>query len=234
MNVKQNYPMPFTRLEVAVLTLIEGELHVLLVKRSEAPYAGKWALPGGVLRIDLDKSLDAAAHRVVSERLGVDVPFIDQLCAVGGPKRDPRAPWGLSIVYLAMLRQESTAFKAGKRVESLTWKPVAQAINDSLLAFDHASLVAQAVRTTRQQTLDMVMPAGLLEAQFTLGELQATCEQVLGTLIDKSSFRRKLADRNLVEEVKGTMRLGAFRPAKLFRLRAISRDQSLKEELHHG
>lgn len=222
MRTTPNYPMPFTRIEVAVLTLIEGRLHVLLVKRVEAPYAGKWALPGGVLRIDLDQSLEMAAHRVARERLGVDVPFIDQLCAVGGPKRDPRAPWGLSIVYRAMIRQERAAFTAGKRIESLNWRPVEQAMEDGELAFDHADLIAQAVRTTRQQTFNMVMPAGLLEEQFTLGELQATCEQILGEPIDKSSFRRKLADRDLLEEVEGAMRLGAFRPAKLFRVRNIA------------
>jgi 8-oxo-dGTP diphosphatase len=104
----------------------------------------------------------------------------------------------------------------------LTWRPVDIASQDSQLAFDHGHLIDKAVRTTRQQTLDMELPLGLLEDQFTLGELQAHCEQVLGHAIDKSSFRRKLADRTLVEEVEGAMRLGAFRPAKLYRLRTVA------------
>ena len=59
----KRHPMPFTRLEIAVMSLVDGELQVLLARRAEAPYAGRWALPGGVLRIDLDASLDAAARR---------------------------------------------------------------------------------------------------------------------------------------------------------------------------
>src|SRR5258706_1133010 len=98
------HPMPFTRLEVAVMSLIDGQLKVLLARRAEAPHAGKWALPGGVLRIDLDHTLDAAARRVMFERLGLELPFVRQLCAAGGPTRDPRAPWGLSIVYRALVR----------------------------------------------------------------------------------------------------------------------------------
>ena len=56
--------MPFTRIELVVLTVIDGRLAVLLGRRAEAPQKGKWALPGGVLRIDLDRDLEAAAQRV--------------------------------------------------------------------------------------------------------------------------------------------------------------------------
>jgi len=52
-----------------------------------------------------------------------------------------------------------------------------------------------------------------------LGELQATCEQLLGHRLDKSSFRRRLADRDLVEPIEGATRGGPFRPAQLFRRR---------------
>lgn len=209
--------MPFTRMEVAVLTVFEGSLHILLAKRAEAPHAGKWALPGGVLRIDLDSSLEAAAQRVMNERLRTDLPFLEQLCSVGGPKRDPRAPWALSVVYRALLPFERVQVNAGKRIEALEWHPVEAAMAEGL-AFDHASLVTRAVMTTRNQTNAMQMPRGLLPQEFTLGELQLTCEQVLGHALDKSSFRRKLADRNLVESITGAMRSGPFRPAQLYRL----------------
>ena len=64
------HPMPFTRLEIAVMALIGGRLHVLLARRAEPPHAGRWALPGGALRIDLDRTLDDGARRVMHERLG--------------------------------------------------------------------------------------------------------------------------------------------------------------------
>lgn len=215
----KRYPMPFTRLEIAVLSPVDGELQVLLARRAEAPHAGKWALPGGVLRIDLDASLDEAARRVMRERLGLDLPFLRQLCTVGGPTRDPRAPWALSVVYRALVPAESVAPLAGKRIAALAWRPVAHAMADKSLAFDHAALVSRAVESTRAEVERLDLPAGFLSEQFTLGELQACCEQLLGRRLDKSSFRRRLSDRELVEPVEGEMRTGANRPAQVYRLR---------------
>jgi ADP-ribose pyrophosphatase YjhB (NUDIX family) len=212
--------MPFTRLEIATLSVVDGRLAVLLARRAEAPHAGKWALPGGVLRIDLDRSLDDAARRVIRERLGVELPFLRQLRAEGGPTRDPRAPWALSIVYRALVPIDSVQPLPGKRVAALQWRPVAEVIEDRDLAFDHAFLVAQAVEGTRVEVERLELPFGFLPAAFTLGELQATCEQLLGRRLDKSSFRRRLADRDVLEPVPGATRGGAFRPAQLYRRKA--------------
>jgi ADP-ribose pyrophosphatase YjhB (NUDIX family) len=212
--------MPFTRVELAVLGIIEGELRVLLACRAEAPFADRWALPGGVLRIDLDQSLEDAAQRVARERLGVSVPFVRQLGAVGGPLRDPeRSPWALSIVYRALVVADTLDLAAGKRVRSLTWRSADAAAQDSRLAFDHAAIIGRAVAATRDEIRDLALPAGVVPEHFTLGELQALCEHLLGERLDKSSFRRRLADRNLVEAVPGLMRTGPNRPAQVYRLR---------------
>lgn len=218
------HEMPFTRVELAVLSLVDGRLCVLLGRRAQAPYAGKWALPGGVLRIDLDEDLDAAAQRIALERLQTNLPFLRQMVAVGSKKRDKdRAPWALAIVYRALLPFDAFKPKAGKRLEELRWFAVEEVERDHQLAFDHGSLVARAAEETRHETADLVLPAGFLPDQFTLGELQATCEQILGHPIDKSSFRRKLDSRKLVEPVVGEMRSGAAnRPAQIYRLSALS------------
>jgi len=170
------------------------------------------------VRIDLDKSLEASAQRVISERLDTAIPAMEQLCAVGGPKRDPRSDWALSIVFKALVPYKQISVNAGKRIESLSWRPADQAMDDQTLAFDHAELIRRAVLATRDQIEMMTMPAGLLEPEFTLGDLQLTCEQVLGRKLDKSSFRRKLANRNIVDPIDGATRGGAFRPAQLYRL----------------
>lgn len=210
------HPMPFTRIEIVCLAVVDDELQVLLAKRAEAPYAGKWALPGGVLRIDLDASLEAASKRVIKERLGIERSDPQQLCAVGGAMRDPRALWALSVVYRTLVTADALNAVPGKRIEALEWRPVVRAMSDPL-AFDHAGLVGRALQITREQVDGMVLPLGLLPEEFTLTELQVTCERVLGRPIDKSSFRRKLAERDLVESVPGAMRSGPFRPAQLFR-----------------
>lgn len=213
----KNHPMPFTRVEVVVMSLVEGTLKVLLAKRKEQPFAGKWALPGGVLRTDLDQSLEAAAQRVIQERLGTKLLHVEQLCAVGGPKRDPRSPWALSLVYRALLPYDEVQASAGKRIEALEWRNATESMEDEALAFDHAGLIARAVAKTRRQIEAIEIPPGMLHDEFTLGELQLSCEQVLGRPLDKSSFRRKLSDREAVEAVAGAVRRGSFRPAQMYR-----------------
>ena len=213
------HPMPFVRIELVVMSIVDGHLAVLLGKRTGAPHEGQWALPGGVLRIDLDEDLEAAAQRVATERLGVKLPFLRQLLAVGGRLRDERAPWALSIAYRALLPFESVNATAGKRLEALRWTPVDETREDASLAFDHATLIQAAVAATRYEVEALELPFDFLPAQFTLGELQSCCESLLGRRLDKSSFRRRLDDRNLVESIPGEMKTGAFRPAQLFKRR---------------
>ena len=210
--------MPFTRLEIAVVSLVGGVLQVLLARRAEPPHAGRWALPGGVLRIDVDASLDAAARRVMKERLDLDRPVLRQLCAAGGPTRDPRAPWALSVVYRSLVSVERLEPLAGKRIEALDWRPVEAAMADRTLAFDHAALISRTILSIREEVDAFVLPFELLPAQFTLSELQSTCERVLGRRFDKSSFRRKLADQDRLDVVAGAFQSGPHRPAQLYTL----------------
>ena len=211
------HPMPFTRIELVVMSIVDGRLAVLLGKRIAAPHEGQWALPGGVLRIDLDADLESAAQRVADERLGVQLPFLRHLTAVGGKLRDSRAPWALSIAFRALVPIEAIDPKAGKRLEALRWVPVDEAMQDASLAFDHAGLIHAATEITRTEIDRLELPFGFLPEKFTLGELQACCEMILGRHLDKSSFRRRLDERSLVEPVPGEMRTGPFRPAQLFR-----------------
>lgn len=208
--------MPFTRVELVVMSVVDGHLAVLLGKRLQTPHEGLWALPGGVLRIDLDDDLPAAAQRIAGERLGVALPFLRHLTAVGGKSRDSRAPWALSIAFRALLPLESIDPKAGKRLTALKWVPVDDAMQGKDLAFDHRDLIETAVMVTRREVDDLDLPFGFLPEKFTLGELQACCEKILGRRLDKSSFRRRLDDRDLLVAADGEMRTGAFRPAQLF------------------
>jgi len=214
------HPMPFTRIELAIMAIVEGGLAILLGKRAGAPHKGKWALPGGVLRIDQDRDLDAAAQRVAQERLGVTLPYFRQLKAVGAKNRDSRAAWALSIAYRALVPVEAIRPAPGKRLDEIKWRPIDEAAADSGLAFDHASLIQSAAEATRGEIERLELPFGFLPEKFTLGELQSCCEALLGRDLDKSSFRRRLEERDLLEAVPGQMRTGPFRPAQLYRAAA--------------
>lgn len=214
------HPMPLVRLDLVVLAVDEGQLHVLLSHRKEAPFKGKWGLPGGVLRIDLDDSLETGAQRVAAERLGLTLPNLGQVAAVGGAKRDPRAPWAISLVYRSLVQPDLEA-APGKRVQALEWRNVTDVIQANDLAFDHAVLVASAVDATRREVRELHFPSGWMPEKFTLSEFQAKSEAVLGTKLDKVTFRRRIESTEVVQPLEGHMRQGgAHRPAQLYRLRA--------------
>ncbi|MFM7255083.1 MAG: NUDIX hydrolase [Betaproteobacteria bacterium] len=212
-------PMPLCRVEITAQSLVDGRLNVFLIRRQEAPYKGSWALPGGVLRVDLDANLDAAAKRVAAERLGIAPPNLRQLAAVGARGRGPRGEeaWALSVVYRALIPASTLSFTPDKRAAEVRWVAVDEL--PTKIAFEHSALIELAARQTRADIASLTFPAGFIPERFTLGALQRLCEEVLGTRLDKSSFRRKLRDRELVEPIAGAQQRGdPHRPAAIYRL----------------
>jgi ADP-ribose pyrophosphatase YjhB (NUDIX family) len=211
--------MPFVRLELVIMSVQGGALQVLLSQRKEDPQKGKWGLPGGVLRIDTDESLELAAQRVATERLGSTLPNLTQVAAVGGPERyKERAPWGLSVIYRSLV-QPDLQTTPGKRVKALQWRPADDVVNSKDIAFDHAALVAHAMDALRREIRELRFPQGWMPEEFTLSELQALSESVLGERLDKVTFRRRIEAGKIAVSLEGKMRTGgAFRPAQLYSL----------------
>jgi len=109
----------------------------------------------------------------------------------------------------------------GKRIAALSCEPAAGVVRRQDIAFDHAAVVEQAVEATRTEVAAMQFPQGWVAEPFTLGELQALSEAVLGVPLDKVTFRRRIESLSPVEALQGQLRSGgAHRPAQLYRLRA--------------
>ncbi len=87
------------------------------------------------------------------------------------------------------------------------------------LAFDHADILRAGLRRLRAKVEYSSLPVHLLPAAFTLGELQAVYERILGRRLDKSAFRKRVAEVDFVEPVPGEMRRGSNRPAQVYRLK---------------
>jgi len=211
------YPMPLVRVDLAVFSIQEGCLKVLLSQRKEAPFKNKWGLPGGVLRIDLDESFPAAAKRIGMERIGIAPTGLQQVVTAGGAKRDPRAPWAVSVVFRGMLKPD-LQLSLGKRISALEWQPVANAIASGDLAFDHSDLIKLAVNDIQSKVRELNFPEGTLQDTFTIPELQALSEEILGHTLDKVTFRRRVLAKEMLTEIPEELRGGAHRPAKLYRL----------------
>ena len=94
------FQRPSVAVDVALVSVHEGELRVLLIRRDEQPQRGSWSLPGGFVRMDED--LEQAARRVLVEKAGLEGLFLEQLYTFGAPERDPRMRV-ISVAYYALV-----------------------------------------------------------------------------------------------------------------------------------
>ncbi|MFJ9731495.1 NUDIX hydrolase [Streptomyces sp. NPDC101171] len=221
MSVLQGYDKhayePFAvTVDLAVLTVREGALHVLLVERGQEPYAGRWALPGGFLLPD--ESAETAARRELAEETGLDdVSGLDleQSRTYSEPDRDPRMRV-VSVAFTALL-PEPPEPRGGGDAAQARWLPYGSA---GPLAFDHDRILADAHERVGHRLENTRAALAFCPPEFTLGELQQVYETVWGTALDRPNFRRKvLATPGFVEPVPGAARLtgGRGKPAALYR-----------------
>lgn len=211
---------PAFSVDLVIFTIRCERLQVLLVKRADPPFRGQWALPGGFLDVRIDESIDACALRCLVEKTGVHAPYLEQLKTYGSLARDPRG-WTATTVYFALMASDPAA--PDQQWEAVRWVAVQGAGVPCELAFDHAGILADAVERLRSKLEYTHIAVHLLPEEFTLPELQRTYEMILQQPLDKSSFRRRVAQADMLEEVAGKMRDGCGRPAQVYRFRDYDR-----------
>jgi 8-oxo-dGTP diphosphatase len=207
------HPHPAVTVDLAIFTLQEGALHVLLVQRGVDPYRSSWALPGGFVRIDED--LSAAATRELQEETGVAHTYLEQIAAFGDPARDPRERV-ISIGFFAITGSDHFELRAGGDALAASWHALAAL---PALAFDHAQILALARQRLAEKARRSTVALQFLPAEFTLSELQTVHEAISGDAIDKRNFRKWVAGLDFLKPTGRLRRGGQHRPAALYRAR---------------
>ena len=208
---------PIVTADVALFTLADYRLRVLLIRRANNPTPGGWALPGTVLKPDLDRNVDDAALRALASKTRVVLPHLEQVTTSSGQDRDPRG-WSVSVLYYALLPSDQVQAVAGDKTEAIEWCDPERP--GHRLTFDHSQLLARALATLQDKVERGALPLHLLPAKFTLTDLQRACEAILGRELDKGAFRRKIADEPTLVLVPGEYVRGPQRPAQLYRAAA--------------
>ena len=208
--------------DIVIFTLREGSLQVLLVKRGVPPFEGQYAIPGGFIRGD--ESLEEAALRELHEETGVRNVFLEQLYTFGDPKRDPRGRV-ITVAYYALIASDKLSLVAGADAAEAQWFPASSL---PPLAFDHKSILDYALERLRNKLEYTTVGFQLVPEKFTLGELQAVYEAILGRQLDKRNFRRKLSLLGILKPLREWQRTGR-KPAQLFRF-AAARFEKLRDK----
>jgi len=228
------WPRPAVTVDIALFTvsgaLNDLRLQVLLIERDDEPFAGEWALPGGFVRENED--LEAAALRELEEESGVSWSALEQVETVGTPGRDTRGHI-ITVVYVGLTPGDRHQLQPRGDARQARWWDVSSSTPLPSLAFDHTLLLDRALKHLRRRLGEVPLVAWLLPETFTLSEMQALTETILGRKLDRRNFRRKIQELGLVTPVDGTRRQGSHRPAQLHRFvpEALERLQSKERPL---
>ena len=200
--------------DIAILTVRENLLHVLVIERANEPYQGQAALPGGFIRANED--LREAAVRELAEETSLDgtALHLEQLAAYGAPDRDPRGRV-VSVAYLA-IAPDLPIPAAGSDARSARWTPVE--LVRGKLAFDHSQILDDAVEHARTRLEFTTLAAAFCGQTFTIGDLRNVYEVVWDMPLDPRNFSRKVAHTEGFVQPTGDKRVPETgRPAMLYR-----------------
>lgn len=214
MSYTYKYPRAALTVDCVVFGFDGGELKVLLIQRALGPFKGKWALPGGFVRVD--ETLDNAARRELEEEAGLKDVYLEQLYTFGTVARDPRERV-VSVAYYALVKLSDHRARAATDAANAEWFPISSVPK---LAFDHAGIQEAALARLKGKVRYQPIGFELLPPRFTLSQLQHLYEAVLGGDLDKRNFRKKVLGFGLLLPLKETQMAGRHRPAQLFRFDA--------------
>ena len=203
------YPHPAVTTDCVIFGFNGERLQVLLIERGIEPYKGRWAFPGGFLK--MDETAEEGALRELKEETGLENAYIQQLHTFSDPNRDPRERV-ITIAYYALVRIQEV--KGGDDAAYARWFPL-----DEIppLAFDHDYILRMATQRLREQIHFQPIGFELLPEKFTIKELQSLYEAILGINFDRRNFAKKMLHLEILTELDETIWPTPKKEAKLYK-----------------
>lgn len=199
----KKYPAQAVTVDLAIFTIRNDRLAILLIQRGDHPEKGKWALPGGF--VNVHESVEEAAARELKEEatLALDKSYLEQLKTYANPGRDPRG-YIVSVAYVALIPKADNPV-AGDDTNEARFFAVEDVLSDFDLAFDHREIIKDGLARVRAKLeYTPLAPKFLDDAQFTISELRRVYEIVWGVELNPSNFRRKVQSvKGFLEPVEG-------------------------------
>lgn len=133
------YPRPLVTVDIVLMTDVQPNQQVLLIRRKNPPFKGFWALPGGF--IDMDESLEDSALRELFEETNISGVQLTQVGTFGEQDRDPRGRV-ITVAYVGVIKPEQQKAIAGSDASEVSWFSILELPQ---LAFDHKTIIQAAL-----------------------------------------------------------------------------------------
>ena len=212
------FPPFAVTVDIVVMTIIENDLRVLLIRRAVPPFRDSWALPGGFVRPDEDLATAAARELAEETSISQEPGHLEQFGTYGHPDRDPRMRV-VSVGYWAIV-PDLPAPKGGSDAAYAELVPVAELESGRIrLAFDHDRIVADAIARARSSLEDTTIATHFCPPEFTISDLRRVYDAVWDSKLDPGNFQRKVKQTvGFLKPLKQTARSGdkGGRPAGLW------------------
>lgn len=195
------------------------DLNVLLVRRGVEPYKGRWAFPGGFLR--MDETIEECATRELKEETTLDNASVTQFGIYSDVDRDPRGRVITTAFYalvpMASVKGEDDAAEA-------KWFRVNKVPS---LAFDHDRILRDATNKLREDLHFRPIGFELMPEKFTIPQLQRLYEAILCVNFDRRNFMKKIVATGILDDTHEKEDPQGHRPATYYRFN-IDRYEQLK------
>jgi len=209
----------------------EKELKVLL--QQPIP-VNKWTVTGGYIK--RTETIEQAANRIATERTGLKDLFFVQFRAFGTPDRGndntltaanlsaitglevPEDSWifdyFVSVAFYTLTEFSKVEPKKGALETDCQWWPVSDL---PPMMFDHAIIIAEALKALRLHIAHYPIGYELLEEKFTLPEIHSLYETILGKSLDDRNFAKRLMATGIIIKLNETKKIGAHRSPFLYK-----------------
>lgn len=237
--------VPHLYIDCVIFGYHEQQLKTLLTKNG---FISEWCLPGGYIK--RGESLQQAADRTIVDRTGIENLYLQQFRAFGDPNRTrykdfDEQRWfeltGMKIKKDNWILDQtvSIGFYAitdfSKSLPSTDLESIESAWFDldkvPNLAFDHNEIVKEAIKAIKMQLYHVPIGYNMLPEKFTLAEIHALYETLLGKKVDVSNFAKKLIVLGIIEKTDETRKTIGHRSPILFKFNKQKYDEALRDGL---
>ena len=206
----------------SIFTVDSGVMKVLLIQRTNEPYYGKWALPGGGL-YNNELVVDGA-KRELREKTGLTDVDLKMYKIFDKIDRSPLKRM-IAIAFIGIVdKNKAQLYKETNKTSSADWFDI-KTVPD--LAYDHNEIISGAFDELKIMIQQTDILKSLFPDEFTLPELQQVFESILDVKFDRRNFRKKMINSNYIIDTNKTINFKGKKPAKLYKLNRMIKSKSI-------
>lgn len=207
---------------MALFTIEQGIVKVLLIKRKNEPFLGDWVLTGGALYNNED--LEDGAKRELKEKTGIEGVELKQFKAFGKLNRSPVMRM-VAIGFIGVIDSKRVhLLRETRNTTNADWFAIDKV---PPLGFDHNEILQSAILELQKQIVKTNILKSLYPDGVTIPELQKAYEAILNRKFDRRNFRKKILSLDLIEDTNQVGKFEGNKPAKVYKFKKEIEDRDI-------